>query len=93
MLALVAGAAIYGLKQTGHPTETFEATVVRFGMSSGVEGEAPLVVARTPDGRIHQLHVHRSRLIGCRPGAAIRLMKRGAILNVDPAGCRLNGRS
>jgi hypothetical protein len=93
LLALLVAIAFYALRQAGRPTETFEATVLRFGMSSSEEGNRPLVLVRTADGRIRQLHAHRSRLIGCRPGAAIRLMKRGALLNVDPSGCRPNRRA
>lgn len=93
MFALLAGIACYAVKQAAYPTEAREATVVRFGLSSDYEGNNPLVVVRTSDGRLHQLHAHRSKLIGCKTGAPIRLMKRGTLLSVDPAGCRANRRN
>jgi hypothetical protein len=92
VLGLLIAVTAFGLSQADHPSETLEGVVVRFGISSDYDGNAPLVTVRTADRRLHQLHADPSKLIGCTTGAPIRLMKRGAILRVDPVGCRANPR-
>jgi hypothetical protein len=86
--AFVLAVAFYAVRQGKQPPQTIEATVLRFGASATDEGNKPLVIVRTADGRIRQLRAHRSRLSGCTAGAPIRLVRQGSLLRVHPAGCR-----
>ena len=84
---LFLGLAFYAVQQSKQPRQTIEGRILRFGASATDEGNKPLVIVRTADGRIYQLRAHRSRLFGCTTGAPIRLVRQGTLLKVDPAGC------
>ena len=84
LIAIVVYAAI----QIKKPSELNEATIVRFGIDSDYEGNSPLVLVRTTDGTLHQLHVHPSSLLGCRRGDRVELIRRGSVTTVNSRSCR-----
>jgi hypothetical protein len=91
LLGLTAFALAVGLwwtRNSAMPPTYEEAEVVRFGAYSFDDGPRPVVVVRTKDGRILQLAARRGATHHCRTGSVIRLVRRGAILTVDPRGCR-----
>ena len=88
LLALAAsGSAIivYALHRPQPPRAPVDAVILRFGQSAGMLGNEPVVVVRTADGRVHQLHPHHSTLLGCTRGGTIRLLRRGERLSA--IGC------
>lgn len=85
VLFALLGAAL--LSQSKQPAETLDAVILRFGAASHYEGSRPIVVARTADGRLHQLLIDASTLAGCTAGDPIRLTKRGGIVALRSAPC------
>ena len=90
---VVAALALGGIgwfhtRQSAAPAQAEMATVVRF---AELNAGAPLplhVIVRMKDGSERQLRVGTSStLVHCRKGSAIRLIRQGGALFVDPRGC------
>lgn len=88
LMVLMLAVGLWWTRNNAMPPTYEEAEVVRFGAYSFDDGPQPVVLVRTKDGRILQLGVRRGWTHHCRTGSVIRLVRRGAILTVDPRGCR-----
>lgn len=91
LLGLVAASialGIFAFAQSREPERHLVAKIVRFGTSHDGEGNSPLVIVRTADGRLLQLHTRPSSLSACRKGDNIALVVRGSVTTVKGEGCR-----
>ncbi|HYI63901.1 MAG TPA: hypothetical protein VEW71_03340 [Allosphingosinicella sp.] len=88
LAAFLGAAGLWWIRNNAQPALVEDAQVIRFGAYSFDDGRQPVVLVRTNDGRTRQLAVPRGSTHLCRVGSTIRLIRRGAILTVDPRGCR-----
>jgi len=89
MLAFVASGIWVTGQLSGPRTEEF-GQVVRFGAYGREDGDRLLVIVRTGQGQVQQLHADAPSLLRCHAGSRIRLVRRGAVLTVSPRGCTLS---
>jgi hypothetical protein len=79
----------YRARQEKQPPERIEAVVTGgYLVWSSKTGNRPIVRVRTSDGIVRELSGHRSDILRCKPGSPILLVRRGAMLEVAPGGCR-----
>lgn len=82
------GVGWFYTRESSKPATEELATVVHFGHRDSKYEVHPLVVVRLKNGDERQLMAgNRNRLVHCRKGSTIRLIRRGSALFVDPRGC------